>query len=58
MCSSDLIVIGWFVSRKALRNELDMTAGQFSLWRFVIRYIAPLAVFGILLLQLGIIGAN
>lgn len=33
-----------------------MTSGQFSLWRFVIRYIAPFAVFGILLLQLGVIG--
>ncbi len=52
------IFIGWFVSRKALRSELDMTAGQFSLWRFVIRYIAPVAVFGILLLQLGVIGEN
>lgn len=52
------IFIGWFVSREALRDELDMTAGQFSLWRFVIRYIAPVAVFGILLLQLGVIGEN
>lgn len=50
------VFIGWFVSRDALRDELDMTSGQFSLWRFVIRYIAPFAVFGILLLQLGVIG--
>jgi NSS family neurotransmitter:Na+ symporter len=50
------IFVGWFVSRETLRDELAMTAGQFSLWRFVTRFIAPAAVAGILLLKLGVIG--
>ena len=50
------VFIGWFVSRETLRDELDMTDGQFSLWRFVTRFIAPVAIFGILLLKLGVIG--
>lgn len=49
------IFVGWFLSRETLRDELAMTPGQFSLWRFVVRFIAPVAVFGILLLQLGVI---
>jgi neurotransmitter:Na+ symporter, NSS family len=50
------IFVGWFVSRDTLRDELAMTSGQFSLWRFVTRFIAPVAVAGILLLKLGIVG--
>ena len=50
------IFVGWFVSRETLREELAMTSGQFSLWRFVTRFIAPVAVSGILLLKLGMIG--
>jgi NSS family neurotransmitter:Na+ symporter len=50
------VFVGWVLSRETLRDELLMTAGQFSLWRFVTRYIAPIAVAGILLLKLGVIG--
>lgn len=50
------VFVGWFMSKESLRDELDMTAPQFFLWRLVTRFIAPVAVFGILLLKLGVIG--
>lgn len=50
------VFVGWFLSRETVRDELAMTDGQFSLWLFVTRYIAPVAVIGILLLKLGVIG--
>lgn len=50
------IFVGWFVKWDTLRDELDLTPGQFSLWINVTRFIAPLAVFGILLLKLGVFG--
>lgn len=49
------IFVGWFLSKETLRDELAMTAGQFSLWRFTTRFIAPVAVIGILLLKLEVI---
>lgn len=50
------IFVGWVLSGDAVRAELSMKDGQYSLWRFVTRFVAPVCVFGILLLKLGVIG--
>jgi NSS family neurotransmitter:Na+ symporter len=36
---------GWFVTRDAAREELGIRSGSsFQLWRFLIRFIAPVAI--------------
>jgi NSS family neurotransmitter:Na+ symporter len=50
------VFVGWFISKKSLRDELDLSATHFFLWRTVVKFIVPVAVFGILLLKLGVIG--
>lgn len=40
------IFVGWFVNRKVLIGELGLGEGSlFKLWYFLIRYVAPVAVF-------------
>lgn len=47
------IFAGWVAPRAAMRDELaNASDGMFRFWRFFIRYLAPIAVFIILLLGL------
>ena len=47
------IFAGWIVPRATMRHELaNASDGMFRFWRFFIRYLAPIAVFLILLLGL------
>ena len=38
------IFAGWFLSQEASRDELDLGARAYGLWRFLIRYVVPPAV--------------
>lgn len=42
---------GWFIDQKISREELDMGAG-FGVWRFLARFIAPVAVFMVFLMAI------
>lgn len=47
------VLAGWIVPRALMRDELSSTSdGMFRYWRLMIRYVAPIAVFLILLLGL------
>ena len=35
---------GWFISRKAMMEELAMSDSSFRVWYFLVRFIAPVAV--------------
>lgn len=49
------LFVGWFVPREIMRDEFhNASDGLFALWRFLIRYLAPLAVSAILVF--GLIG--
>ncbi|WP_308910674.1 sodium-dependent transporter [Pseudokordiimonas caeni] len=39
------LFVGWFVSRKAMADELALTDAQFRFWYTIVRYVAPIAVF-------------
>lgn len=50
---------GWVMSRDATRDELELgDSAAYRLWRFLIRYVTPLAVFIVLLNLLGIIAPS
>jgi len=38
------IFVGWKVSPKTMKDELNLSNNQFLLWQFLIRYIAPIAI--------------
>jgi len=38
------LFVGWFVSRKAMMDELAMEDQTFRIWYFLVRYISPLAI--------------
>jgi NSS family neurotransmitter:Na+ symporter len=41
------LFVGWVLGRRASRSELEEGHGEmagYSLWRFLIRFVAPLAV--------------
>ncbi len=45
------VFVGWFVSRKALREQLpDVSDGVFTAWTVVMRYVAPIVV-GVVLVR-------
>lgn len=47
------ILVGWIAPRAAMRSELPNASDRvFSIWHFVIRYVAPVAVIVILILGL------
>ena len=49
------IFASWFMSHKSSKKELsDTTVFQYNLWRFLARYIAPLAVIIILVSFIGV----
>ncbi len=47
------IYSGWIMQRKHVQSELDMPEQQFVIWKFLISYIAPAAVFLVFLKVLG-----
>ncbi len=48
----------WIMSEKSTREELSISHEQgYSIWRFVLRYITPVAMFFVLLKVAGIIGS-
>lgn len=49
------IFAGWKMSRASSMDELDMKAGLYTMWRFAVRYIAPIGVSLIFLNQIGVI---
>ena len=42
------IAVGWFMTRKSTRDELDSEDNpgwfHYEIWRFIIRYVSPVAV--------------
>ncbi len=50
------IFAGWILSRKASQEELAMTPVFYDGWRFLVRYITPLAVVVVFLNAIGVLG--
>jgi NSS family neurotransmitter:Na+ symporter len=44
---------GWRISTEAAQEELDLGDTLFGIWRFLVRFVAPLAVGAVFLSQLG-----
>ena len=38
------IFVGWFVSRKAMMEELAMEDSSFKIWYFLVRFVCPFAI--------------
>jgi NSS family neurotransmitter:Na+ symporter len=49
------IFAGWVMTRRDSADELQMSAPGYAAWRFVIRYITPLAVVVVFLKAIGVI---
>ena len=45
------IFVGWIVSRETAMEELRLSDGMFKLWRFLVRFVIPIAVGGVLVLS-------
>ena len=43
---------GWIMTQKDTEDELSMTSG-YALWRFLIRYVAPIGIGVIFVANLG-----
>ncbi|MCJ9428292.1 sodium-dependent transporter [Kordiimonas marina] len=39
-----MIFVGWFVSRKAMMEELAIQDKSFRVWYFLVRYVCPIAI--------------
>lgn len=39
------IFVGWFVDKRIPRDQLSMPEGAYKIWQFLVRFIAPAAVF-------------
>ncbi len=51
------IFAGWFMCRNSSADELDPQAGiVYSLWRLLVRYVAPVAVVLVFLNAVGVLG--
>ncbi len=48
---------GWVMRTQHVREELDLQARAYAVWRFIIRYISPLAIAIIFLSMIGLIGS-
>ncbi len=46
---------GWFLSRESSQDELRMRDSLYRLWRFLVRFVSPVAVAVVLLNAVGII---
>ena len=49
------IFVGWLMSRTSSIDELKLPDNMYSIWRFVIRYVAPVGVAIIFLNQVGVL---
>ncbi|MEX2354071.1 MAG: sodium-dependent transporter, partial [Gammaproteobacteria bacterium] len=49
------IFVGWLMSRASSTDELNVNQKVYNLWRFVIRYVAPVGVTVIFLNQIGVL---
>jgi len=38
------VFVGWKVPAKTMQKELGLSNGQFRLWQFLIRFVAPIAI--------------
>ena len=53
------IFAGWRLKRTSMLDEIGLSDGiLFALWRFLVRFVAPLGVFAIILNALGLFGAD
>jgi len=51
------VFAGWIVSRNSTRSELALAGeGRYRLWRFLARYVAPVAVIAVFLNAIGLFG--
>ncbi len=48
------IFAGWIMQQKHVKDELDMPEQQYQIWKFLVSYVAPAAVFLVFLHVLGI----
>lgn len=39
------IFVGWFIDQQIVRDQLELPEYAYKIWRFLVRFIAPLAVF-------------
>ena len=46
---------GWLMSQKSTQDELAGNEGSYNLWRFLVRYITPIAVMVVFLNVIGVI---
>jgi NSS family neurotransmitter:Na+ symporter len=46
---------GWFMSEPSSRDELELPAPLYGAWRFLARFVAPIAVAIVLLNAIGLI---
>jgi NSS family neurotransmitter:Na+ symporter len=50
------VFVGWFMSSDTIKNEMKMkNETLFSLWRFVLRFISPVAITLIFVNGLGLL---
>jgi NSS family neurotransmitter:Na+ symporter len=47
------IFAGWFMDRAMSREELDISPAAFTLWRILIRFVSPPAIFVVFILGLS-----
>ena len=45
------VLVGWVVSRETAQSELQLPIWAFKLWRFLVRFLIPIAVGGLLILS-------
>jgi NSS family neurotransmitter:Na+ symporter len=45
---------GWVMYRNHVEDELGLSHRNYAIWRFIIRYITPLAIVAIFLFLLGL----
>jgi NSS family neurotransmitter:Na+ symporter len=48
------VFAGWLMHQKDVRNELNLPDQQYEIWKFLVSYIAPAAVFIVFLHVLGL----
>ncbi len=46
---------GWVVSPKLFSDEIRLSGRAFKVWHFLVRYIAPVTLVGVLLARLGVL---
>lgn len=49
------VFAAWLMNRKSSESELELAPWAYALWRFVVRYLTPLAVLAVLLNVTGVL---